>query len=280
MQPRKKSWKEKVLEYFPRYNKELADVSKRTHRNREIIKKLEKILLSEEDDKTALAFVEQNNPSYESGLAFGYLLPEIEYSPINSVFADGFKKGQVYALKKDFSRASRSLITKGLALVSVGQILYAKGSPYEFSAEHALMSETIQSGLTYGAVASGMYGIGTMLLTNLFMNDEKLSNKLLTSCPFAMHRNPFYTGVIISLACSTAKIMCANAYVENPNWLAAVISLFGLGLTTKGFIDYTKNDEIILEKQFGDEYREYKKRTPRFFPKISNLWRKKENKRS
>ena len=43
-----------------------------------------------------------------------------------------------------------------------------------------------------------------------------------------------------------------------------------------GFYDLTIQDEAILERQFGKEYNEYKKTTPRFFPKLSNFWMKRK----
>lgn len=72
------------------------------------------------------------------------------------------------------------------------------------------------------------------------------------------------------------------AYIRNPMLTGAFLQLFGFGILCDSFsltfiftplliliniIELKKIEEPELEKRLGEEYREYKKRVPMFFPK-------------
>jgi protein-S-isoprenylcysteine O-methyltransferase Ste14 len=67
-------------------------------------------------------------------------------------------------------------------------------------------------------------------------------------------RHPIYLGIFISL--SALALMVAN--------LLLLLHTLALLLALYASID---EEAVILIDGFGDEYREYKKRTPRFIPK-------------
>jgi len=79
---------------------------------------------------------------------------------------------------------------------------------------------------------------------------------LVTTGLYGFVRHPIYLGIFIFLW--TLAIMTANLLV-----LLATLALLAVLYAS---ID---EEEVILIDRFGDEYREYKKRTPRFIPKLS-----------
>jgi len=78
---------------------------------------------------------------------------------------------------------------------------------------------------------------------------------LVTAGLYSLVRHPIYLGIFISL--SALALMVANLLVLLPT-IALLIVLYAS-------ID---EEEVILIDRFGDEYREYKKRTPRFIPRL------------
>jgi protein-S-isoprenylcysteine O-methyltransferase Ste14 len=77
---------------------------------------------------------------------------------------------------------------------------------------------------------------------------------LITSGPYARIRHPLYTAMLgwaVSLALVTA------------NWVFVLMVAF----TVVGLVTRTPKEEQMMIGQFGDEYREYMRRTGRFFPR-------------
>ena len=84
---------------------------------------------------------------------------------------------------------------------------------------------------------------------------QRKTATLVTSGPYHYVRHPMYLGAFTFL---TAQALVAA------NWL---LLLLGLATTTL-FYMRIGNEERMLIDRFGDEYREYMKRTPRFIPKF------------
>ncbi len=79
---------------------------------------------------------------------------------------------------------------------------------------------------------------------------DKKQNKLVTSGPFTFSRNPIYLGFLLLYFGYAAAIL---------SWL--IILRIPLAMY---FYRSAKKEEINLEKIFGNEYTEYKKRVPLF----------------
>jgi protein-S-isoprenylcysteine O-methyltransferase Ste14 len=77
---------------------------------------------------------------------------------------------------------------------------------------------------------------------------------LVAAGPFAAVRNPLYLGNII--------IWAGFAVAARMPWLAAVIVVL-LGLEYHAIVRW---EEQLLEARYGDEYRVYAERVPRWFP--------------
>ncbi|MHB1343170.1 MAG: methyltransferase family protein [Thermoleophilia bacterium] len=80
--------------------------------------------------------------------------------------------------------------------------------------------------------------------------------RLLSTGPYAVTRNPMYLGHLIFLA-------GLSLFTRSP--LAAVIT----AAHGPWFQKRVEGDEAGLERLFGDEYREYCERVPRWFPRLS-----------
>ncbi len=81
-------------------------------------------------------------------------------------------------------------------------------------------------------------------------------HKLVITGPYARVRHPMYT-YFTMMAISTALIS-ANLFV----------GVFGIAAWTLLYIVRIDDEEAMLLEEFGEEYREYMKRTGRLFPKL------------
>ena len=79
---------------------------------------------------------------------------------------------------------------------------------------------------------------------------------LVTSGPYGYVRHPIYSGVFFFLV--TVAFVTANLFVLLPT--LALIALLYRSIA---------EEETLLIARFGNEYREYMKRTPRFIPRFS-----------
>lgn len=277
-EPNKKSIKRKILERLPftPYNLELADLHNGVIKN----EKLAEILYRTGDSigpEKIVSIAKEKCTNYQGGLAIGYLFPEENFSiDKDKKFDNGLKMGQIYRLK-NHTYLSRRKMTIGLGLSGLGFLLYMKTSPYFFSEENLELNNNIQGSINKGFLGFFLYGLYPMIRYNLFNRDAYPSNKLITSGQFSVHRNPFYLGLAGAVSLAFSKMLSTNLLSENPNWLSAGIITAGIGLFMKGIYDYTLQDEEILEKQFGREYVDYKKNTPRYFPNLFKLFRSKKN---
>jgi protein-S-isoprenylcysteine O-methyltransferase Ste14 len=81
---------------------------------------------------------------------------------------------------------------------------------------------------------------------------------LVTGGPYRWVRHPMYTSVLIFVTAVT--LISANALIALP--LVVAVSV-GLILWKR-----IQREEALMIEQFGDEYREYMKRTGRFLPRL------------
>jgi protein-S-isoprenylcysteine O-methyltransferase Ste14 len=81
-------------------------------------------------------------------------------------------------------------------------------------------------------------------------------SKLIVTGPYRVCRNPMICGVLLMLIGEGLWFRCPNILI----W-----ALVFFIINTMYFIF---QEEPFLEKKFGDQYRSYKARVPRWFPKI------------
>jgi protein-S-isoprenylcysteine O-methyltransferase Ste14 len=80
------------------------------------------------------------------------------------------------------------------------------------------------------------------------------TNRLITSGAYRLCRNPLYSAIILFLIPGLALLL--------NSWIIFTASLIGY-LVFRKFI---YEEEELLERLFGEEYRKYKERTSQFFP--------------
>jgi len=77
------------------------------------------------------------------------------------------------------------------------------------------------------------------------------------------------------------------AYVRNPLYVGNILMYFGLGIMSMALVPYlqivaiiffiiqynfiVKEEEVFLEKKFGDNYQKYLQNVPRFFPRVTKF---------
>jgi protein-S-isoprenylcysteine O-methyltransferase Ste14 len=84
---------------------------------------------------------------------------------------------------------------------------------------------------------------------------QKKNETLVTTGPYSYVRNPIYLGSFV--------FIIAMALVA-ANWLLLLPALVLITI----IYEQIPNEEKMLAKKFGDEYLEYKKRTPKIIPKL------------
>ena len=87
------------------------------------------------------------------------------------------------------------------------------------------------------------------------MSGVRKDSFLVSTGPYAIIRHPIYLGAFVFLA--ALSLVTANLLILLPS-----IVLLALLYTQIG------GEEATLIEKFGDEYREYMKRTPRFIPRF------------
>jgi protein-S-isoprenylcysteine O-methyltransferase Ste14 len=81
--------------------------------------------------------------------------------------------------------------------------------------------------------------------------------KLITDGPYAISRNPMITGLIF--------LFIGFGFIWNSVTLTFIITPFFIIIK---YIELKKIEEPEIEKRFGNDYIEYKKKVPMFIPKL------------
>ena len=97
------------------------------------------------------------------------------------------------------------------------------------------------------------YSLGKNFSSMLHTRDD---HKLITSGPYRWVRHPMYT--VFYLIATSFFLLSANWY----------IGLIWFGGFTFVIVTRIESEERVMIEKFGEEYREYMKRTGKFLPKI------------
>lgn len=109
------------------------------------------------------------------------------------------------------------------------------------------------------AACAGVLWVWTVHTLGKNLTDTVVTRKdhsLVTSGPYRWVRHPFYTACFIGLLGGSAAMA---------NWLFLVLGGMGAGF----LVARTRVEEEKLVARFGDDYRDYMRRTGRFFPRLS-----------
>ena len=83
----------------------------------------------------------------------------------------------------------------------------------------------------------------------------KHGQELISTGPYALVRHPIYTGLLMALA---------GTALYDGRWRG----LLGVAFFAIGFRLKAQSEEDLLEREFGDEYRSYRARTPMLIPTL------------
>jgi len=81
--------------------------------------------------------------------------------------------------------------------------------------------------------------------------------ELVVDGPYAVSRNPMMTGLF-------SVLLGAGIRLQSPSWVLVYLPLFVLLMN----LQIRRIEEPELELRFGEAYREYRRRTPRFIPRL------------
>lgn len=153
-------------------------------------------------------------------------------------------------VRKNFSFRNRGL----LGAVILGPIAFASA----FSAPQIPESELLAWLLNAGAWVFFLLYAGIRIWATLFIGGNK-DLRLQTDGPYSVCRNPLYVG-------SFCFAVCLTCLLKSATFASGVILAFVVYLSL-----VVRAEEHFLELRFGDDFRNYCKRTPRFWPRWSSL---------
>jgi protein-S-isoprenylcysteine O-methyltransferase Ste14 len=150
------------------------------------------------------------------------------------------------------------LTLRPVALVAVIGFISYMVSPESMAWSQAPLPAAVR----WAGVATGLAGILWLFWTlpslGRNLTDTVVTRQaatLVTHGPYRFVRHPFYGSMATFLL--SAAVVAANWFIA-----AAVVVVFVL------LVVRTDREEALLVARFGDAYREYAKRTGRFFPKV------------
>lgn len=144
----------------------------------------------------------------------------------------------------------------GLAFMACLVVFIVNPDLLRFAAV-ALPSWLRWAGVLFG-VAAGLLMTWTLRSLGRNLTDTVVTRQaatLVTRGPYRWVRHPFYTAFALAVV--------ANVLVTE-NWLLAI---FGIGVLS-AIVARTATEEENLVARFGDDYRNYMRRTGRFFPRM------------
>jgi len=125
-------------------------------------------------------------------------------------------------------------------------------------ASFMLPAWTRWSGVGIAIIGFGLLQWAQVILANSWSDTPRMMREqsLITSGPYRKIRHPIYTAFLLILG---------SALLISANWL---IGLSWLGMTFLEIASRIVFEESLMLEFFGDQYRDYMKRTGRFIPKL------------
>lgn len=129
---------------------------------------------------------------------------------------------------------------------------YGLGNFYPFVFVHYHVFRFSGAILAFAGVALDLWAMFVMWRAKTNILPHRGANVLINFGPFRFTRNPIYLG-------NTVVMLGVSVYFDN-GWFL----LLGLGSAILVHFLAIRREEIHLAKRFGDEWRKYSKRTPRW----------------
>lgn len=222
----------------------------------------------------------QQGDNYETGLPIGWLSPEfvLEDERISSLnpqpseeLIQGVKDGQIYRMKTDCNGVLDK--KKGLMGVVASAALLFQHNLLDNPLALTKPPHNYSGPLIVASLLGFMYATRSLKKSGLFANDQFISRELVTDGAFRYCRNPFYTSLAVSATLLTAGVLTGLSFSPF-NVLAGAAFVASILRMRRGYRQYVIQDELILERTFGQPYLDYKERTPRYFPAFWKLFQR------
>ncbi len=142
-----------------------------------------------------------------------------------------------------------------LLLIAV-LVLYGIHHPWVRALDFRLPAGLRWAGFALGLAGLGLWtwtqaALGTMWSAQLQLREE---HRLVTTGPYARMRHPLYTAMCI---------WSIGVALVTANWVFMAMAVMVMAV----FVTRVPREEQMMIDQFGDEYRQYMKRTGRLFPR-------------
>jgi len=155
------------------------------------------------------------------------------------------------------SRSGLGILLMTIGFVALGFLLW-KPLPINSSQEFLLVFTIIGAIFFFCGVGLYLWGLGTMrsqfAVSNLFGAELYKEHKLVTHGPFAIVRHPLYVGVILT---------AIGALLIFRTWGMVIFSPMSFVV-----IGRAKQEEKLLEQEFGEEWKDYVSKVPKWVPKV------------
>jgi protein-S-isoprenylcysteine O-methyltransferase Ste14 len=142
------------------------------------------------------------------------------------------------------------MVAFGVMYFAVGKTVLSRTVPFDPSSTRAIVGAAL---IASGAVLA--FWARVSFASWRIRAQLDAGHQLATGGPFRVIRNPIYLALNL-LALGTAIWVSGIAV-----WIALLLTVLGGELRARA-------EEPLLERAFGDEYREYRKRTWRFVPGV------------
>jgi protein-S-isoprenylcysteine O-methyltransferase Ste14 len=116
-----------------------------------------------------------------------------------------------------------------------------------------LAARIVGYGLGAAGIALVAWGLLTLRQGGTTIEPHRGADRLVTDGPFAWRRNPIYMGHVL--------IFLGLAQLTHNVWFAILAPVYALAVFWLAILP----EERHLEERFGDDYRDYKERTRRWF---------------
>jgi protein-S-isoprenylcysteine O-methyltransferase Ste14 len=147
------------------------------------------------------------------------------------------------------------LTTIGFA--GMGIVLW-KPFPLNVSPQMAFLIMVVGALLYFPGVGLYLWGLVTMRsqfgVSGLLGAELYREHELITSGPFAIIRHPMYAGVLLA---------ATGALLIFRTWAMGVFMPMSLVVVLRA-----QREENLLEQEFGDEWRSYASKVPKWFPRL------------
>ena len=155
------------------------------------------------------------------------------------------------------SRSGLGVLLMTIGFVAIGILLW-RSIPLHIPIQMLFALTAIGAVFYCSGIGLYLWGLGTMrsqfAVSNLFGAELYKEHKLVTHGPFAIVRHPLYLGVIFT---------AVGALLIFRTWAMVIFSPMSFVVISRA-----EREEKLLEQEFGEAWKVYVSKVPKWFPKL------------